>query len=72
MMFWLLYCLSILSDNKWDWRDDDDGDDDGEDDDDGGDSDGGGGDGDDIDDVWRQSYIGNIYIYKNINLDIDI
>ena len=27
---------------------------------------------DNIDDVWRQSYIGNIYIYKNIDLDIDI
>ena len=27
---------------------------------------------DDIDDVSRQSYIGNIYIYKNIDLDIDI
>ena len=27
---------------------------------------------DDSDDVWQQSYIGNIYIYKNIDLDIDI
>ena len=27
---------------------------------------------DDSDDVWRQSYIGNIYIYNNIDLDIDI
>ena len=27
---------------------------------------------DDIDDVWRRSSIGNIYIYKNIDLDIDI
>ena len=27
---------------------------------------------DDIDDVWRRNYIGNIYIYKNIDLDIDI
>ena len=27
---------------------------------------------DDSDDVWRRSYIGNIYIYKNIDLDMDI
>ena len=27
---------------------------------------------DDSDDVWRRSYIGNIYIYKNIDLDTDI
>ena len=26
----------------------------------------------DIDEVWWRSYLGNIYIYNNIDLDIDI